>query len=147
MIHYEDNYWELINKPFPKVRMIGDKISPIQPTKMLISVDFSGVVGITNSYHIDNRGHSVGFDFSSDMQNECHSFKYGINNSWKDITKEEYEKHPHYPNFPLSEDRYYTHFYDIQKALDEVQTVVDYYVSLWERIRSEYGWSNHEPTN
>jgi hypothetical protein len=50
------NYKEIINKEYPKIRLIDNLISPIQPTKFNINIDFSSVVSISNVSYYKNQG-------------------------------------------------------------------------------------------
>jgi hypothetical protein len=140
---------ELLYKEHPNVVRIktdqGSIISPIQPTIFGNSIDFGSVVSISDAYHIDRMGsggHFVEFSirFNTQVNNSesYMTFSRSIQSKWKEITKEEYDKHPTWPNtsyggiYP-----YQTTYYDTDEAVSQMQKIVDHWIKLWTDIKMQ----------
>ena len=135
---------EFLISPRPPVKMIGDVISPIQPTQMRYRIDFGSVIGISDAI-LENPYEHVGGDqfisftikFQSDMpglEGSTICFRWEVDSEYIEVNREEYGR-IYSRSVNESEDKYYAWKSFPEKFMPHVQAVIDYYADLWEKIK------------
>lgn len=131
--------------PRPPIKMIGDIISPIQPTQMGCRIDFDSIVSFSEAYindaYTDHHGPLlVGFSikFKSDLPGVDGS---SITPQWEvpdeavGVTWEEYASFYRCSKETPREGPHFIWKKFPDKFIPELQKVVDYYADLWEKIK------------
>jgi len=131
--------------PRPQIKMIGNMLSPIQPTQMGCRIDFDSIVSFSDAFI--NSGYGtvppilMGFTikFKSDLPGVGGS---SLTSQWEvpdeavEVTWEEYASHySWHRGQPPREGPHHIWKKFPEKFLPELQEVVDYYVDLWEKIK------------
>jgi hypothetical protein len=130
----------------PPVKMIGDVLSPIQPTQWGYRIDFDSIIGFSDPYlngeYEDRHGPLLmGFTikFKSDLPGVGGS---SLNPHWEvpeeavEVTWEEYASHhAHCRKEKPREGPHHIWKKFPEKFMPRLQEVVDYYVDLWEKIK------------
>jgi len=133
-----------LGKPRPPVKMLGDIISPIQPTQMDCRIDFDSIISISNAFvnnSYDRHTPSIGFTFKfkSDLPGIDGSFldfRWEIPDEYVEVSWEKYAQHYswHDKDKPREGPHHISEKYP-EKFLPGLQEVVDYYSDLWEKIK------------
>ena len=135
---------DFLKNPRPPVKMVGDKLSPIQPTQMGCRIDFDSIVSFSDAYinntYESHQGPSlVGFTirFKSDLPGVGGSVltpQWEVPEEAVGVTWEEYANHYRDKSPPRKGPHHiWKKFPD--KFIPGLQEVVDYYVDLWEKIK------------
>jgi hypothetical protein len=135
---------EFLVTPRPPIKMMGNMLSPIQPTQMGCRIDFDSIVCFSDAFinsGDENHSRFMGFTikFKSDLPGVGGS---SLTSQWEvpeeavEVTWEEYVDHyPHCRNETPRKGPHHIWRRFPDKFMPGLQEVVDYYVDLWERIK------------